>query len=127
MIVTFRLQMDFPPQAIDEAIHALRSLIGPVRAEPGCTATRLLEELQEGRAVVFLEEWRDMAHLQRHLYAPTFRKLLAVMELAGAVPTVEIDEVSSRRGFDLVEEVLSLHPPGAAAGERDETSGRHPR
>lgn len=86
-----------------------------------------MEEHQEGRAVVFMEEWRDMAHLQRHLYAPTFRKLLAVMELAGAVPTVEIDEVCSRRGFDLVEEVLSLHPPGAAAGERDDNSRRHPR
>jgi hypothetical protein len=43
-----------------------------------------------------------------------------------AVPAGEIDELSSRHRFDLVEKVLSLHPPGAAADERDEMSGRHP-
>lgn len=42
------------------------------------------------------------------------------------VPAGEIDELSSRHRFDLVEKVLSLHPPGVAADERDETSGRHP-
>lgn len=126
-MLTLRLQMEFAPQSIDQAIHALRSLVGPVRTEPGCGATRLLQDLQEPRTVVFVEEWRDMQHLQRHLHAPTFRTLLAVMDLGSAEPVVEIDVIASRRGFDLVEEVLGLHPPGAAGGERDETTRSNAR
>jgi len=94
------------PHSLDEATQVLRSLVGPVRAEPGCCATRLLRDLDDPGAVTFVEEWRSRENLQRHLGSPAFRKILAVMELAARAPMVEIDEVSSRRGFDLVEELL---------------------
>jgi quinol monooxygenase YgiN len=92
---------------MDEAVQALRLLVGPVRAEPGCTATRLLKDVNDEGVVTFEEEWRGREDLERHLQAKPFRRVLAVMELAAGPPVVEIDEVSSRRGFDLVEEVLS--------------------
>ena len=101
-----RVQMEFAPQSEGEAVQVLRSLLGPVRAEPGCSATRLLRDLNEALSVTFVEEWRDGESLQRHLRAATFRTILAVMDLAAAAPTVEIDEISSRRGFDMVEELL---------------------
>jgi hypothetical protein len=51
-------------------------------------------------------EWRNSEDFEQHLRAMAFRRILAVMGLRAGAPTVEIDEVSSRRGFDLVEEIL---------------------
>ena len=110
------VRMEIEPQSVREAVQVLRSLLGPVRAEPGCSATRLLRDLDDERAMTFMEEWRDGASLQRHLRAATFRRILAVMELADAAPTVEIDEISSRRGLDMVEEILGAAPAEGAAG-----------
>lgn len=42
-------------------------------------------------------------------------RILAVIELAAGPPAVEIDDVTSRRGFELVEEIL-----GSAPAERTE-------
>jgi len=126
-VLKLRLRLDIEPRSLDEVTQALRSLVGPVRAEPGCCATSLLRDLDDPGAVTFVEEWRSREDLQRHLGSPAFRKILAVMELAARAPTVEIDEVSSRRGFDLVEELLGHgrpEPEGGAVAGRQEVPGR---
>jgi quinol monooxygenase YgiN len=100
--------MVFSASPCDEALSVLRALLGPVRAEPGCSATRLLRDVDADGALTWVEEWRSAADFERHFRAPTFRSILAVMDLAVARPEVEIDEVASRRGFDFVEENLGL-------------------
>lgn len=106
-MLRLRLQMEFAPAAVNEAAGVLRSLTGPVRSEPGCSATRLVRNADEGHTLTWVEEWRNEEAFERHLHVKTFRRILAVMELAAAPPVVEIDNVSSRRGFDLVEEILN--------------------
>jgi len=100
--------MTFSPQTFDEAAATLRSLVGPVRAEPGCRATRLMSDTAGGSELTWVEEWRDLDAFERHLQGPAFRQIVAVIELAAGPPAVEIDDVSSRRGFELVEEILGL-------------------
>jgi quinol monooxygenase YgiN len=99
--------MEFAAQPYEEAAAVFRSLIGPVRSEPGCSATRLLRDAEENCVLTWVEEWQCVLDFENHLRSPAFRRILAVMELAAAKPTVEIDNVSSRRGFDLVEEILN--------------------
>lgn len=113
-MLTFRLHMEFSHEAQDEAASVLRSLVGPVRSEPGCNATRLLKCTGNDHGLTWVEEWRTEEDFERHLRAPAFRQILAVIELAKAPPVVEIDEVASRRGFELVEEILGV-APGARA------------
>jgi quinol monooxygenase YgiN len=98
--------MVFSVKSRDEAVSVLRSLIGPVRAEPGCSATRLLMDVDGDGALTWVEEWRSAADFERHFRTATFRSILAVMELASVRPEVEIDEVASRRGFEFVEDNL---------------------
>jgi hypothetical protein len=62
-----------------------------------------------------VEEWRTAEDFERHLRTTAFRQILAVIELAAGPPVVEIDDVASRRGFELVEEIL-----GATPAERTE-------
>jgi len=105
-MLIFRLHMKFTSQTAEEAAAALRSLVGPVRAEPGCSATQLLTDTEDGSEFTWVEEWRGVDDFERHLRAPAFRQILAVIELAAGPPGVEIDDVASRRGFELVEEIL---------------------
>lgn len=109
-MLTFRLHMKFTSQTSEQAAAVLRSLVGPVRAEHGCSATRLLSDTEEGSELTWVEEWHGVDDFERHLRAPTFRKILAVIELAAGPPAVEIDDVTSRRGFELVEEILGVPP-----------------
>lgn len=103
---SLRLHLEFAAKTCDEAAATLRSLVGPVRSEAGCTATRLLASPDESCKLSWIEEWRDVEAFEDHLRGPSFRTILSVIELAAAPPVVEIDEVTSRRGFDLVEEIL---------------------
>ena len=109
--------MEFNPQTRDQAAAVLRSLVGPVRAEAGCSATRLMKDTEDGCGLTWVEEWRGVEDFERHLRAKTFRQILAVIELASLPPTVEIDDVASRRGFELVEEILGLTPATRTAHE----------
>jgi len=105
-MLTFKLYMEFTPQTCEEAAGALRSLVGPVRAEAGCSATRLQRDTEDGCGLIWVEEWRSAEDFEQHLRAKAFRQILAVIELAALPPTVEIDDVASRRGFEFVEEIL---------------------
>lgn len=116
-MLTFRLHMEFTQQTCDEAAAVLRSLIGPVRSETGCNATRLLRDTEDGCELTWVEEWRSVEDFESHLRETAFRRILAVIELAAAPPVVEIDDVTSRRGFGLVEEILGLPAPERAECE----------
>ncbi len=105
-MLSLRLHLEFAAKNCDEAAATLRSLVGPVRSEAGCTATRLLASPEEGCKLSWMEEWRDVEAFENHLRGPSFRTILAVIELAAAPPVVEIDDIASRRGFELVEELL---------------------
>ena len=105
-MLSFRLHLEFTRQNCDEAARALRSLVGPVRSEHGCTATRLLKVPDDPCQLTWVEDWQSVEDFERHLRQETFRGDLAVIELAARQPTVEIDDVTARRGFELVEEIL---------------------
>lgn len=105
-MLRFGLQMQFTPPACEEASSVLRSLVGPVRAERGCVATRIQKDSERGCEINWVEEWRSIEDFERHLCSGAFRQILAVIEMASTRPVFEIDDVSSRRGFELVEEIL---------------------
>ena len=98
VVMRFGLRMVFSAESHDEAISVLRSLLGPVRAETGCSATRLLMDIDRDNSLTWVEEWRSAADFERHLRAATFRSVLAVMELAAAHPEVvaEVQKLMAR-------------------------------
>lgn len=111
-MLTLRLHLRFTRETYGEALVALRTLVGPVRAEPGCMGTRLTMGTDDGFELTWAEDWRGAEQFEEHLREANFRKLLAVIEMAAAPPEVEIDDVISRRGFDLVEAVLDHYTTG---------------
>jgi len=97
----------------DEALRVLRSLVGPVRSQPGCVQTQLMADVQSHHVVTWVSRWRTRPDLERHLRSTHFRRILAVMELAAENPYVEFEAGGELRGLDLVHEVI-----GGAADPR---------
>ncbi|MEE4273078.1 MAG: antibiotic biosynthesis monooxygenase family protein [Thermoanaerobaculales bacterium] len=122
-MLTLRLRMQFAADSRDEATAVLRSLVGPVRAEQGCRGTELLRDGGDGFDLTWIEEWVGGEDFERHLRGPSFRRILAVIEMAAERPLVEIDDVASRRGFDLVEEILGVSASSSALMNRFEEEG----
>ena len=116
-MLTFHLHMTFSELTGDEATATLRSLVGPVRSEPECSETRVQRGAGESFELTWVSEWRSVEAFERHLRSPTFRQILAVIEMAEGPPKVEIDDVNSRRGFELIEEMLGKTPTQAAGLE----------
>lgn len=106
MFFTITLRMAFEGATRAEALRVLRSLVGPVRSHRGCLATRLMQDVDDERTVTWIERWRQREDHEHHLRSDAFRRLLAVMDLAAEPPLFEVDEVSRRHGFELVEEML---------------------
>jgi quinol monooxygenase YgiN len=106
-VFTIRFRVALAPPAHAEAFRTLRSLLGPIRSQPGCRSIRLLREVEDDGSLTLTEEWRDRADLEAHLQSAAFRKLVAVLEQGKEAPEVEIDEVCTRSGIELLESMLT--------------------
>jgi quinol monooxygenase YgiN len=108
-----------------EAIQVLRTLVGPVRSQPGCTHTLLMLDVQDEAVITWVSRWQDRSSLERHLRSTHFRRILAVMELAAERPEVEFDCGGELLGFDLVHEVIggADRPRAPEAGELEPIAG----
>ncbi|MCG6922440.1 MAG: antibiotic biosynthesis monooxygenase [Acidobacteria bacterium] len=109
-MITSTLRMVFTGPARDEALQVLRTLWGPVRSHPGCLATRLMRDDQDERVLTWVEHWQTREDHERHVRSDTFRRLLAVMDLAAEPPLLEVDEVERRQGFESVEQLRGAAP-----------------
>ena len=97
-----------------EVLEILRSVQGPVLAQPGSAECRIYEEQGPEAAVVLLERWESQAALETHLRSETYRRILGAIELSGGPPEVCFDHVCNSEGMELIERLRSL----------DETTGR---
>lgn len=80
----------------------LESLVGPVRAQPGCRHCAVLRETAEPGVVTLIEEWATRSELDRHFRSEECRRLLALVEFADAPPEFHIDSVAVREGMEAI-------------------------
>ena len=82
------------PGRHDAVIEVLRSVQGPVRAQPGCVACDVFDEQGPEPAVVLLERWETTEAFEHHLRSEAYRRVIAAVELSGAQPD---DPLRTRR------------------------------
>jgi quinol monooxygenase YgiN len=99
-----------PPDRRNDVLEVLRSVQGPVRAQPGCAACDVLDEQGPEPAVVLLERWETEEALEEHLQSEAYRRIIAAVELSGGKPEIRFERVETVRGMELVER---LRNPGA--------------
>ena len=89
-----------------QVLEILRSVQGPVLAEPGCHGFQILEEQEPEAAIVLVERWESSAALQAHLRSDHYRRILGACELSTGPPQIRFDHVSATEGIELVERSL---------------------
>jgi quinol monooxygenase YgiN len=86
-----------------EVLEILRSVQGPVLAQPGCTECRIFEEQGPEPAVVLFERWESQAALEAHLRSEMYGRILGALELSGGRPDIRFEHVSASEGIELIE------------------------
>jgi quinol monooxygenase YgiN len=92
------------PEGPAGLLEALRSAAPFV--ERGRRSARVFREADDSGSLLLMEEWDTPEDLARHIRTPSFRRLLAVLELSGSPPEVVYVRGSSVRGMDWIAEVL---------------------
>ena len=92
-----------PPDRHAAVLEVLRSVQGPMRAQPGCAACDIYEEQGPEPALVFVERWETDATLEAHLRSDMYRRILGAMELSSDKPEIRFEHVSTSEGIELIE------------------------
>jgi quinol monooxygenase YgiN len=103
-----------PPGRRADVLEVLRSVQGPVRAQPGCAACDIYDEQGAESAIVFVERWESDAALQAHLRSEAYRRILGAIELSGRQPDIRFEHVTAKEGIELIER--SRNPGGTVGG-----------
>jgi quinol monooxygenase YgiN len=101
-MILFRVRLSVRPELRDPVLKSLRRLVGPTRALKGCLASGAYVDVEEGNAILYMEEWETQADLQAHLRSEALRVLLSVMDLASGPPDTCFDTVSETRGMEVI-------------------------
>jgi quinol monooxygenase YgiN len=91
------------PHRRAQVLEVLRSVQGPVLAQPGCAACHIYEEQGAEETIVLVERWESQAALETHIRSETYRRILGAIELSGGPPEVCFDYVSASEGMELIE------------------------
>lgn len=110
------------PDKRDDVMEVLRSVQGPVQAQPGCAACQICEEQEPERAIVFVERWESEAALEDHVRSDDYRRILGALELSGSPPEIRFDFVKVSEGIELIErvrarDVATSRRPGESVAE----------
>jgi quinol monooxygenase YgiN len=108
------LRIPLAPSRHAAVLEVLRSIQGPVLAQPGCMAYHICEEQGQESAVVLVERWESKATLEAHIRSDIYRRILGAIELAGGPPEMTFEVVSAREGMELVERLRRLGGSGQA-------------
>lgn len=93
------------PQKCEELGRALRSLLGPMRVEQGCIDCRLSRDMAEPSAFHLESRWRTKDDLMRHARSERYKRLLLLMEMGAAPPSIEFHDVSTTLGLEFIQAV----------------------
>jgi quinol monooxygenase YgiN len=90
-----------------ELLDILLAIKGPVMAEPGCLACCIYEEQGEEGDILYVEQWRSLVDMERHIRGGSYTRILEAMELSSRFPEIRFHETGETWGLELVEKIRS--------------------
>jgi quinol monooxygenase YgiN len=95
-----------------DVLEVLRSVQGPVRAQPGCAACDVFDEPGAEPTIVLLERWETQEAFEDHLRSEAYRRVIEAVELSGCKPSISFERVEAVEGLELVERLRNPTRPG---------------
>ncbi len=108
-----------PPDRYAEVLEVLRSVQGPVLAQPGCAGCHIYEEHAREPVLVLVESWESEEALDAHLRSESYHRILGAIELSSAPPEIRFDHVAATQGMERIERARDPRrngPPLRATG-----------
>ncbi len=102
MLLTM-LKISPVPGKEQEVLDILLSVRGPTLAVTGCDECCIYEELDEERAIVYLEKWQSRDEMINHIRSPLYSRLLRALELSDRQPGIWFYEIAGTQGMELIE------------------------
>ncbi len=91
---------------VPDVIEALRAVMRPAQQARGCSFADVYLSANDGRRVVYVEDWDDAGELHRQFETERFRRLLELLESAADPPVVEFRVVSETHGLEYISSPL---------------------
>lgn len=102
-----------------ETLDILLTVKGPILAEPGCLACCIYEEHDEEQGLLYVEQWRSQAELERHIKSSNYAKILEALELSSSLPEISFYESKETQGLELIERIRRSDSPVFSADPRE--------
>ena len=101
-MVDATIKMSVPPDKRTEVLQTIKTLIGPIRGEPGCMSCYYCVDAEEEHTVIFKQEWQTNEDLAAHLRSDHFSVLLGLMKLLSIEPEIMFSTIASREGAEAI-------------------------
>ena len=88
-----------------KALSAMRQVAGPLEAQPGCQACRILADVRSEGLLSLMVTWETDEDLERHIRSELFWKVLALMEVSSRKPEIRFHTVSRTDGLEAIERI----------------------
>ena len=88
-----------------EMLQALRSVMLPAEFEAGSMGCHLYAEAGETDSLCYVEEWATEQDMERTIRSIRFGRLLAIMECAIGLPTLEVRLIAETRGWNYIRQI----------------------
>ena len=95
-----------------DLIQALKSLMVSAQAEHGLMGCKLYQQVGNDSALCYVEDWLTLDDLEHQIRSNRYTQLLALMEMAIELPSLEFRTVSHIQGLDFLQDVRSSATTG---------------
>lgn len=96
------------PQHRQEALEILRHVEGPTSVNLDCIMCAIYERFGEDPTLLYMEQWKTLTALRRHIQSSMFTNILAAMEMSAIPPEIHFFETARTWGLELVESLRRL-------------------
>jgi quinol monooxygenase YgiN len=101
-MITATLRVTVPADRRNEVLDLLRSVIEPTQVEPGCLSCRLYQDLENEEGLLFEEEWKTQADLDRHIRSDRYLKILAAIDMSSKPPEIRFNTIARTKGIEAI-------------------------
>jgi len=91
------------PESKQSILDILRIAQRGARTKPACVGCDIYETADTSRKILYLEQWRNVEDLHRHIQSSVYLRVLNAMDLSAEPPTVVFHKVSDTESMELIE------------------------
>jgi quinol monooxygenase YgiN len=101
-MIDVTIKMSVPSDKRMEVLQTIKSLLDPIRNEPGCLSCYCSVDAEAENIIILRQEWNTNKDLAAHLKSDHFSILLGAMKLLCIEPEVRFNTIASTAGEEAI-------------------------